>query len=207
MPSALGSLSSALGGAGTGGAGLSSLGQILGLGSSGYNLYNQYQNQQYQNNLRSYAQDPAKMNAYAAQFTQPLNAGLTADVGNQSQSYLAQRGLSDSPQISQEVESQALAPYVQQNQQAGYQDALAALGLGGGAINPGAQQQNSQAQLAKTLSGLGGQQLSPYQALYLAQQTGNNPAPTPSSTSNLGLIAPDASGGMQDWWQQNGMGS
>ena len=39
------------------------------VGSTGYNLYNQYQNQQYQNKLRSYAQDPAKMNAYAQQFT------------------------------------------------------------------------------------------------------------------------------------------
>ena len=31
------------------------------IGSTAYNLYNQHQNQQYQNQLRSYAQDPAKM--------------------------------------------------------------------------------------------------------------------------------------------------
>jgi hypothetical protein len=126
------------------------------MGSTGYNLYNQYKNQQYQNLLRSYAQDPAKMNAYAAQFTQPLNAGLTTGVANQAQAYLAQRGLSDSPQISEQVESQAIAPYIQQNQQAGYNDALQALNLGGGAINPALQQQNSLSALAKAFSQMGG---------------------------------------------------
>ena len=130
--------------------------QVAQLGSTGYNLYNQYQNQQYQNNLRSYAQDPAKMNAYAAQFTQPLNAGLTTGVANQAQAYLAQRGLSDSPQISEQVEAQAIAPYLQQNQQQGYQDALQALNLGGGAIPPQLQQQNSLAALTTAFSQYGG---------------------------------------------------
>jgi len=126
--------------------------QAAGVGSTAYNLYNQYKNQQYQDQLRSYAQDPAKMNAYAAQFTQPLNAGLTTSVANNAQAYLAQRGLSESPQISQQVESQAIAPYVQQNQQQGYSDAINALGLGGGAIPPQLQQQNSIAALAKMFS-------------------------------------------------------
>jgi hypothetical protein len=135
---------------------LQSATQIASLGSTGYNLYNQYQNQQYQNQLRSYAQDPAKMNAYAAQFTQPLTAGLTAGVANQAQGYLASRGLSDSPQISQQVEAQAIAPYIQQNQQQGYQDALQALQVGGGAIPPQLQQQQSLAALAKAFSQWGG---------------------------------------------------
>ena len=126
-----------------------------GVGSTAYNLYNQYQNQQYQNQLRSFAQDPAKMNAYAAQFTAPLNAGLTTGVANQAQSDLASRGLSDSPQIAQQVYAQAIAPYIQQNQQAGYQDALQALNVGGGAINPATQQQNSMAALAKAFSTMG----------------------------------------------------
>jgi len=159
---------------------MSSLAPILGpalqvaqLGSTGYNLYNQYQNQQYQNNLRSYAQDPAKMNAYAAQFTQPLNAGLTTGVANQAQAYLAQRGLSDSPQISEQVEAQAIAPYLQQNQQQGYQDALQALNLGGGAIPPQLQQQNSLAALTKAFSQYGGQ----------------NPYPGASSLTNLLQLA------------------
>ena len=81
---------------------------------------------------------------------------MTKAVANQSQAYLAERGLSDSPEISQQVESQAIAPYVQQNQQAGYQDALTALGLGGGAIPPALQQQNSLSALAKAFSQFGG---------------------------------------------------
>ena len=131
--------------------------EVAGLGSTAYNLYNQYQNQQYQNNLRSYAQDPSKLNAYAAQFTQPLTAGLQKGVANEAQGYLASRGLSDSPQISEQVEAQAIAPYIQQNQQQGYQNALQALNLGGGAINPALQQQNGLSALTKAFSQLPGQ--------------------------------------------------
>jgi hypothetical protein len=127
---------------------------VAGLGSTAYNFYNQYKNQQYQDLLRSYAQNPQKMNQYAAGFTQPLNAGLTTSVANNAQAYLAQRGLSDSPQISQQVESQAIAPYIQQNQQAGYQDALQALNLGGGAIPPQIQAASGLSALTKAFSQL-----------------------------------------------------
>ena len=130
--------------------------QVASLGSTGYNLYNQYQNQQYQNTLRQDAQNPQKVNALAAQYTQPLDAGLTAAVNNQTQAQLAQAGLSESPQISQQVEAQAIAPYIQQNQQQGYNNAIQALGLGGGAIPPQLQQQNSLSALAKGFSQLNG---------------------------------------------------
>ena len=129
---------------------------VAALGSTAYNMYNQYQNQQYQNLLRGYAQNPAQMNAYAAQFTQPLNAGLQASVANQAQGDLASRGLSDSPQIAQQVYSQALAPYVQQNQQQGYQDALQALNVGGGAVNPNNSSPASIAALSKAFAMLPG---------------------------------------------------
>lgn len=124
------------------------------IGSTGYNLYNQFQQTAYQNKLRSLAQDPAKMAAFAAGYTKPLNAGLTAGVNNEAQAYLASRGLSDSPQISQEVASQAIAPYINDNQTKGYQLALQALGLGGGAIPPATQQSTSQSQLAQILAGM-----------------------------------------------------
>jgi len=130
--------------------------QVAQLGSTGYNLYNQYQNQQYQNTLRQDAQNPAKVTALAQQYTQPLNAGLTAAVNNQTQAQLAQAGLSESPQIAQTVEAQAIAPYIQQNQQQGYQNAIQALNLGGGAIPPALQQQNGLAALAKAFSTMGG---------------------------------------------------
>ena len=149
-----------------------------GLGSTAYNLYNQYQNQQYQDLLRSYAQNPAKMNAYAEQFTQPLNAGLTAAVNNQTQAQLASSGLSESPQIAQQVEAQAIAPYIQQNQQAGYQDALQALNVGGGAVNPNSQTPNAIAGLAKAFSQLqnAGQGINPAVFAQLMQQGTVQPA-------------------------------
>jgi hypothetical protein len=126
------------------------------VGSTAYSLFDQYQNQQYQNTLRSDAQNPAKVTALAQQYTQPLTAGLTAAVNNSTQAQLAQAGLSESPQIAQTVEAQALAPYVQQNQTQGYNLALQALGLGGGAIPPALQQQNNLSALAKAFSQIGG---------------------------------------------------
>jgi hypothetical protein len=151
--------------------------QALQIGSTGYNLYNQYQNQQYQNTLRSDAQNPAKVTALAQGYTQPLTAGLTAAVNNQTQAQLAQAGLSESPQIAQTVEAQAIAPYIQQNQQAGYSNAIQALGLGGGAIPPGQQQSAGLSALAKAFSTLpnGAAQLK--QLLQLSQRAGGPTAP------------------------------
>ena len=176
---------------------LPTLNAATSVGSTGYNLYNQYQQQQYQNQLRSYAQDPAKMNAYAAQFTAPLNAGLTAGVNNQTQAQLAQAGLSESPAISQSVEAQAIAPYIQQNQQAGYQDALQALQIGGGAIPPGQQQQNSQAALAKILSQFGGgnkSSMNPAQFAALLQQGTVQPDTIDTSSAYVPDYGADLSG-------------
>jgi hypothetical protein len=139
---------SSLGGGSTG----KGLMDLAAIGSTGYGLYNNRQNQQYQNQLRSLAQSPTKMNAYAEQFTKPLTAGLQANVANNTQSYLAERGLSDSPQIAQQVQAQAIAPQVQQDQQQGYQNAIQALNVGGGAVNPNLQQANSITNLAKAFS-------------------------------------------------------
>ena len=155
------------------------------IGSTGYNLYNQYQNQQYQNQLRSDAQNPAKVTALANQYTQPLSAGLTAAVNNQTQAQLAQAGLSESPQIAQTVEAQAIAPYIQNNQNQGYNLALQALGLGGGAIPPGQQQTQGLAALAKAFSQLGG-----------PQQPGQvNPGQLPSAQTYASMGAPTQTGG------------
>jgi hypothetical protein len=167
---------------------------IAQLGSTGYNLYNNYQNQQYQNNLRSYAQDPTKMNEYASKFTKPLDAGLQTSVANNTQAYLAQRGLSESPQISQQVQAQAIAPYVQENQKTGYSDALQALGLGGGANTGGQTATAAVSGLAKTLSSLGGlgklNQLSPAQLNQFIQGGATQPATLDSTVST-----PDYSAG------------
>lgn len=178
--------------------------QVAQIGSTGYNLYNQWQNQQYQNTLRSDAQNPAKVTALAQQYTQPLTAGLTAAVNNQTQAQLAQSGLSESPQIAQTVEAQAIAPYIQQNQQAGYADAIQALGLGGGAIPPQIQGANNLSALAKAFAQLPGgakglPTLQDYLRTFGTQAPQLNPAqfnpgaaPSPIDASGL-YQAPDLS--------------
>ncbi len=151
----LGKLGGAGGASNTGG----TLSDILGaakIGSTGYNLYNQYENQQYENKIRDLASNPAKLAAYAAQFEKPLTAGLTSAVGNNTQSYLASRGLSSSPQISQEVEAQAIAPYVQQEQQDAYKTALEALQLGEKSVSGSSASGNALSSLSSLLSKLGG---------------------------------------------------
>src|SRR5216684_3083470 len=89
--------------------------------SAGSNIYENYKQQEYQNKLRSLSQDPAALNKYAQGFVQPLNAGLEKGVANQAQAYAAERGLGSSPGPSQDILEQAIAPYIQQNQQSGYQ--------------------------------------------------------------------------------------
>ena len=78
-----------------------------GIGAAGTagGLWNNIQNAQYQNKLRSLAQNPAKMMAYAKGFEQPLQAGLLKGVENQTQGYAAERGLATSPQIQQALVS------------------------------------------------------------------------------------------------------
>jgi len=109
------------------------IGSITSLGSSAAGLYSGYEQNKYQDMLRSYAGNPQKFQNYAAGFTKPLAAGLVQGVNNQAQGYAAVRGLASSPALEQQIESQAIAPYIQQNQQAGMQEAFQALGLGGGA--------------------------------------------------------------------------
>jgi hypothetical protein len=106
---------------------------VTGIAGAGSSLYNTYENQQYQDKLRSYAENPNKLESYAAGFTQPPTAGLVQGVENQAQGYAAERGLATSPAAEQQIVSQAIAPYIQQNQQLGLGTALQALGLGGGA--------------------------------------------------------------------------
>lgn len=194
MSSALSGLSSIFTGTGGGAAGtLGNISKILGLGSTAYNLYNSYQQNQYQNWLRSMSQDPKKFNAYAQQFVQPLNAGLTSGVANQAQAYLASRGLSSSPQISEQVEAQAIAPYIQQNQNQAYQDALQALGLGGGAKSPNISSSNPLSSLFSTI----GNSSNPYQVLLNAQGPTNLSTEQPSLETTIPEM-PQV--GLQDWF-------
>jgi len=83
----------------------------------------------YQKFLRSLSTDPAKMAKYISEFEKPLSKGLTSAVGNEAQAFGAERGLSTSPQIMAEIESQALAPYQQRSQEDAISAAFNALGM------------------------------------------------------------------------------
>jgi hypothetical protein len=173
--------------------------------SAGSNIYEGYKQQQYQDKLRALAQNPAQMNQYAQGFVQPLNAGLEKGVANEAQAYAAERGLGQSPGPSSEILAQAIAPYVQQNSQAGYQNALQALNLGGGARPPNTQQGLTQlfaglkpfTQLGQPGSGGGGNPAAAYQGLDTAQGIAMEaPPPQPTPTPSLDFIPTQ---GLQDF--------
>jgi hypothetical protein len=83
------------------------------------------------NKISYYQNNPAAAAKVISSLTQPLTMGLTQDVGNSVQGYLGERGLSQSPNITAEVLSQSLAPYVQQNQQQAEQEFMGLLNPAG----------------------------------------------------------------------------
>ena len=112
------------------------LNSILSLAGAGTNLFSGVKQVQEQNRLQAaqkYVTDlvtnPSKMTAARAAYTQPLNAGLTEGITNQVQASLAERGLGSSPAAYTQQLTQALAPYINNNQQLGMQDLLTSLGL------------------------------------------------------------------------------
>jgi len=86
---------------------------------AGVGTLSNYNQQQQQDSLRNkiLGQTPASVASGISALEQPLNAGLVSNVENQAQGYLGERGLNESPAITAEVVSQALAPYYQQSQQ------------------------------------------------------------------------------------------
>jgi len=72
---------------------------------------------------------PQQLTQMVLSAQQPLSAGLTQAVGNTVQGDLASRGLAESPGIFATTESQALAPFYQQNQQAAQNQVLQQLQL------------------------------------------------------------------------------
>ena len=101
-------------------------GNIAKTGLSGFGLIGNILAQKKQedalNRISYYQKNPAAAAAMVRSLTQPLSLGLTQDVGNNVQGYLAERGLNQSPNITAEVLSQSLAPYQQQNQQQALQE-------------------------------------------------------------------------------------
>jgi hypothetical protein len=110
-------------------------GNIAKTGLTGFGLIGNILAQQKQNaalnRIAYYQKNPAAAAQQINSLTQPLSQGLTQDVGNNVQGYLAERGLSGSPNVTAEVLAQALAPYQQQNQQTATQEFMSLLNPAG----------------------------------------------------------------------------
>ena len=100
------------------------------------NILEQQKRSQYQNYIMGILKDPAKLAQMASKVQQPLNNGLTQSVNNQVQGDMASRGLSQAPGIFAASESQALAPYIQHNQDTAMAAVLQSLGMPQGTFSP-----------------------------------------------------------------------
>jgi hypothetical protein len=98
------------------------------------NIFEDVKRNQYQDFVMNLIKNPQALAALVQKIQQPLNNGLTQAVGNQVQGNLAERGLSQAPGIFAASESQALAPFYQQNQNTATQAILSALGLPAGSF-------------------------------------------------------------------------
>jgi hypothetical protein len=95
------------------------------------NLLANSEAQQKQSFVENLIKNPAAFQKFVSGFTQPLTAGLTADVARSSDAYGAERGLGSSPAVMKDIYAQALAPYLVQQQNSGQQAAMQALGIYG----------------------------------------------------------------------------
>lgn len=103
------------------------------------------------NRYMNLANNPAASEAKIRSMTQPLDQALTQSVDNSVQGYLGERGLSESPQISEAVLAQTLAPYAQKNTDAAIQEYYDSLGLG---LNAEKQNAPTEPDLSKLLASL-----------------------------------------------------
>ena len=177
---------------------ISSIGQVVGkllpAALTGGGFINNLLTQRKTNERQNFVENAVKnFPQYSQKFIQPLSKGLTSNVGNQVQGYLGERGLSMSPTITADVESQALAPFVQQNQQTGIQAALGSLGIMPGA--PG-QMTDTSGPLALLLKQLRSRPITP------APQPQNTNA-APPDPFNL----PAGSAQQPDWGSILGIGT
>lgn len=152
MSSVFSSIGNFMGGKGGGliGTGVSALSNFLGNRQRNKYLQDQINYQKY---LRSLSQDPAKMSAYVSGFEKPLDTGLVKGTENMVQAAGAERGLSTSPQIMDEIMAQALGPLKQNQQQMAISEAMQSLGLPSGTPEFGQQQPFDISAIIKQLLG------------------------------------------------------
>jgi len=130
-------------------------GGMFGAGEIG-NIMEQRKRLAYQNFVMDLLAHPEKLAAMAAKIQQPLSQGLQQSVGNKVQADMAQRGLSQAPGIFAATESQALAPFYEQNQQTAMDAVMKSLGLPSGTFGQPANTSGALQQFLKSFSRSGG---------------------------------------------------
>jgi hypothetical protein len=121
MPDAIGAIAPILG-IGTSAAGI--IGNIMNARTRGQ------QTSQLQSAENKYANlTPEQLSGMVTKAEAPLNQSLLNQVGNLVQANVASRGLAESPGVFATTESQALAPYQQENQNTALQLVMKQLGL------------------------------------------------------------------------------
>jgi hypothetical protein len=106
-------------------------GASVGGGTIG-NILEERKRLQYQNYVMNLLKNPQALAAAIAKIQQPLNQGLAQAVGNQVQGNMAERGLAQAPGTFAASESQALAPFYEQNLNTATQAFLQSLGMPAG---------------------------------------------------------------------------
>lgn len=151
------------------------LGGMLGTGEIG-NIIEERKRASYQNQLLNLIKNPAALTQMILKAQRPLDNALVQAVNNRVQADLASRGLSQAPGIFAAGESQAIAPYIQQNYNEAMNQVLTSLGLPGGTFR---QPQN----------------LSPLLTQFLRMFRGGGGGGSPSLTggSDTGLTLPQPS--------------
>lgn len=178
------------------------LNSILGLAGAGTNIYSGIQNIQQQQQVQnaqkymtSLLTSPTKMAAAEAGYQQPLTAGLTAELSNQVQGNLAERGLGSSPAAYTQQLTQAIAPYVQQNQGTALNALMQSLGLTNNLKTTPSPTADISKLLAQLKIGGGGTgSTDPFQVLYNAQQPTNVSPYDPGLSATIDSPSPSTGG-------------
>lgn len=166
-------------------------GGMFGAGELG-NLLQENKQNSYQNSLLNLMNNPQALTNKVLQAEQPISNSLTQAVTNQVQAQMASRGLAQAPGIFATTESQALAPFQQQNYQTALQQVLASLGAPGQYSNLNQPASNLTPALSMFLRSFG----TPG-----GQQQGSNVAPAawtvpPQQYGNPGITAPTGTAGL-----------
>lgn len=162
---------------------------LAGAGEIG-NIMEERKRLQYQAFVMDLLKNPAKLAAMAAKIQQPLNNGLVQGVTNQVQGDMASRGLSQAPGIFAASESQALAPYVQQNQQTAMNAVLSSLGLPAGTFGKPTDVSGILSLLKSGGSSGGGGSAFPGLTPDMISGAFGGPTSVPTTTSDIGFPDP-----------------